>query len=275
MSDERDIQAHDLVHEQSLIGINHVGRDFVGPDGVAVTALSDINLEIRPGELVSVIGPSGCGKTTLLRLISGLDAPQRGSVTFKGHPIEGPNPERGYVFQQGSLFPWLTVEENVAFGLKAQGVYSGRKGEVAEYLGKVGLTGFEQSYPHQISGGMAQRVAIARALIDRPKVLLLDEPMGALDSFTRADLQDTLLDLWELYHMTMILVTHDVDEAIYLGNRVVIMTPRPGRLKEIVPIDLAHRDRVSDDFAAYRKLLLTKLHFEPQKTAENHSGEEQ
>ncbi|KAB7786533.1 ABC transporter ATP-binding protein [Bifidobacterium cebidarum] len=244
-----------------IISIKHIERDFVADDGSVTQALSDVNLDIRKGELISIIGPSGCGKTTLLRLISGLDKPQRGEVTFKGHEIEGPNPERGYVFQQGSLFPWLTVEENIAFGLKAQGKYKEHKDEVGEYLNKVGLAGFEKSYPHQISGGMAQRVAIARALIDHPEVLLLDEPMGALDSFTRADLQDRLLDLWEKYHMTMILVTHDVDEAIYLGNRVVIMTPRPGRIKEIVPIDLAHRDRVSDDFTAYRKELLTKLHF--------------
>lgn len=244
-----------------LISISHVERDFVGDDGSVTTALSDVNLDIRKGELISIIGPSGCGKTTLLRLISGLDKPQRGEVTFKGRRIEEPNPERGYVFQQGSLFPWLTVEENIAFGLKARGKYKEHKDEVAEYIAKVGLQGFEKSYPHQISGGMAQRVAIARALIDHPKVLLLDEPMGALDSFTRADLQDRLLDLWEKYHMTMILVTHDVDEAIYLGNRVVIMTPRPGRIKEIVPIHLAQRDRVSDDFTAYRKQLLTKLHF--------------
>lgn len=247
--------------EQPLISISHIERDFVTDNGDVVQALSDVNLDIARGELISIIGPSGCGKTTLLRLVSGLDKPQRGTVTFKGQPVDGPNPERGYVFQQGSLFPWLTVRENVAFGLKAQGIYKQRKDEVDEYLAKVGLTGFENAYPHQISGGMAQRVAIARALIDHPKVLLLDEPMGALDSFTRADLQDRLLDLWEQYHMTMILVTHDVDEAIYLGNRVVIMSPRPGRIKKIVPIELAHRDRVSDDFTAYRKALLTDLHF--------------
>lgn len=247
--------------ERPLISISHIERDFVTDDGDVVQALSDVNLDIARGELISIIGPSGCGKTTLLRLVSGLDQPQRGAVTFKGRPVDGPNPERGYVFQQGSLFPWLTVRENVAFGLKAQGVYRQRKDEVDEYLAKVGLTGFENAYPHQISGGMAQRVAIARALIDHPEVLLLDEPMGALDSFTRADLQDRLLDLWEQYHMTMILVTHDVDEAIYLGNRVVIMSPRPGRIKKIVPIELAHRDRVSDDFTAYRKALLTDLHF--------------
>lgn len=245
-----------------LLSISHVERDFTSPNGQRVQALSDVSLDVRPGELVSIIGPSGCGKTTLLRLIAGLDKPQQGSVTFKGRPIEAPNPERGYVFQQGSLFPWLTVRENVAFGLKAQGKYREHAGEVDDYLAKVGLTGFEHAYPHQISGGMAQRVAIARALIDHPEVLLLDEPMGALDSFTRADLQDRLLDLWEQYHMTMVLVTHDVDEAIYLGNRVVIMSPRPGHIKEIVPIDLPERDRVSDAFLGYRKTLLTKLHFD-------------
>lgn len=245
-----------------LLSISHVERDFTSPNGQRVQALSDVSLDVRPGELVSIIGPSGCGKTTLLRLIAGLDKPQQGSLTFKGRPIEAPNPERGYVFQQGSLFPWLTVRENVAFGLKAQGKYREHAGEVDDYLAKVGLTGFEHAYPHQISGGMAQRVAIARALIDHPEVLLLDEPMGALDSFTRADLQDRLLDLWEQYHMTMVLVTHDVDEAIYLGNRVVIMSPRPGHIKEIVPIDLPERDRVSDAFLGYRKTLLTKLHFD-------------
>ncbi|MCI2174368.1 MAG: ABC transporter ATP-binding protein [Bifidobacterium thermacidophilum] len=252
------------------LSIEHVSREFTAPDGSIVHALSDVSLSIYPGELVSIIGPSGCGKTTLLRLIAGLDRPQSGTLSLAGEPIEGPNPKRGYVFQQGSLFPWLTVEENIAFGLKAQGIYKEHKADVARYIEMVGLHGFEQAYPHQISGGMAQRVAIARALIDHPDVLLLDEPMGALDSFTRADLQDRLLDIWEQYHMTMILVTHDVDEAIYLGSRVVIMTPRPGRIKEIVPINLDARDRVSDEFAAYRKQLLTKLHFD---ACEEHAGD--
>ena len=244
-----------------MLRVDHVSQTFPRSDGQVTQALDDVSLDVYPGELISIIGPSGCGKTTLLRLVAGLDAPSSGSVTLDGEPITGPDPRRGYVFQQGSLFPWLTIEGNVAFGLKAQGKYATHRGDVHQYLQMVGLGGFEHSYPHQVSGGMAQRVAIARALIDHPDVLLLDEPMGALDSFTRADLQDRLLDLWEQYHTTMILVTHDVDEAIYLGNRVVIMTPRPGRIKEIVPIRLKNRDRGSDNFNAYRRQLLSELHF--------------
>ncbi len=245
-----------------ILSVEHVGRTFRKTDGSLFTALEDVSLDVRPGELISIIGPSGCGKTTLLRLIAGLDTPEKGTLSFDGEPVQGPDPRRGYVFQQGSLFPWLTVEQNVAFPLKARGLYASRRDDVKSYLAQVGLTGFEKAYPHQISGGMAQRVAIARALAGRPDVLLLDEPMGALDSFTRADLQDRLLDLWEQFRTTMILVTHDVDEAIYLGNRVVIMTPRPGRIKEIVDIDLPTRDRISDDFSDYRRLLLTKLDFD-------------
>jgi NitT/TauT family transport system ATP-binding protein/sulfonate transport system ATP-binding protein len=166
------------------------------------------------------------------------------------------------VFQQGSLFPWLTVEKNIAVGLKARGVYQKNKADVSRFIELVGLGGFEKSYPHQISGGMAQRVAIARALINRPAALLLDEPMGALDAFTRADLQDKLLELWKSDSTTMILVTHDVDEAVYLSDRIVIMTPRPGKISEILEVRLPRpRDRGSDDFILNRKNILEKLHF--------------
>jgi NitT/TauT family transport system ATP-binding protein/sulfonate transport system ATP-binding protein len=216
---------------------------------------------LEGGEFVTLIGPSGCGKTTLLRLVAGLDAPDKGSVALGDEAIRAPDPSRGYVFQQGGLFPWLTVEQNIASGLSMRGVYRSEKSHVAEYVRLVGLDGFEKSWPHQISGGMAQRVAIARALINGPEALLLDEPMGALDSFTRADLQDKLLELWQGYGTTMLLVTHDVDEAIYLSDRIAIMTPRPGRISEVIPVKFPRpRDRGSVDFLELRRHILEKLH---------------
>ena len=227
----------------SSISITDVGRVYTDTDGNKVTALQDVSLDIREGEFVSIIGPSGCGKTTLLRLIAGLDKPRSGSLTIDGRDITDVSPERGYVFQQGGLFPWLTVEKNIAYGLRARKVFK--------------RDGFEKSYPHQISGGMAQRVAIARALINEPKALLLDEPMGALDSFTRSDLQDKLLELWKHKRITMILVTHDIDEAIYLSDRIVIMTPRPGRINRIIDVDLPRpRHRGGSEFLAMRKEIL-------------------
>lgn len=244
-----------------LLEIRNVSRTYVDANDNSVEALRDISLTVRRGEFLSIIGPSGCGKTTLLRLIAGLDLPEAGTLLLNGEAISGPDPHRGYVFQQGSLFPWLTIEKNIASGLKARGVYKSRKSEVADYISLVGLDGFEKSYPHQISGGMAQRVAIARALINDPEALLLDEPMGALDSFTRADIQDKLLELWKRKETTMILVTHDVDEAVYLSNRIVIMTPRPGKISEILNVGLSHpRDRGSIEFLELRRIILEKLH---------------
>jgi NitT/TauT family transport system ATP-binding protein/sulfonate transport system ATP-binding protein len=244
-----------------LIDIRHVTRVYQAGDEAATHALEDVSLEVREGEFVSLIGPSGCGKTTLLRLIAGLDSPQAGTLTVDGQPIEGPSHERGYVFQQGALYPWATVEGNIATGLKARGVYRQQKHRVAEFIELVGLSGFGASYPHQISGGMAQRVAIARALINEPKALLLDEPMGALDSFTRIELQDKLLDLWQSLGSTMLLVTHDVDEAVYLSDRIVVMTPRPGRISEVIEVGLGRpRSRNDPDFLRLRSVILEKLH---------------
>ena len=241
----------------SSIDISKVNRIYTDSDGNKVDALHDVSLDIRPGEFISIIGPSGCGKTTLLRLIAGLDKPQSGALSIDDSAITDVSPERGYVFQQGGLFPWLTVEGNIAYGLKARKVYKKKKESVGKYISMVGLDGFEKSYPHQISGGMAQRVAIARALINEPKALLLDEPMGALDSFTRADLQDKLLELWKQNNITMILVTHDIDEAIYLSDRIVIMTPRPGKISEIIDVTLPRpRHRGGVDFLAMRKKIL-------------------
>lgn len=241
----------------SSIGIRNVERIYTDAEGAKVEALRNVDLDIRPGEFVSIIGPSGCGKTTLLRLIAGLDKPQAGELSIDDKRIADVEPERGYVFQQGSLFPWLTVEDNIAYGLKARKVYKKNRANIGKYISMVGLEGFEKSYPHQISGGMAQRVAIARALINEPKALLLDEPMGALDSFTRADLQDKLLELWKDNGTTMILVTHDIDEAIYLSDRIVIMTPRPGKISKIIDVDLSRpRHRGGVEFLAMRKHIL-------------------
>jgi NitT/TauT family transport system ATP-binding protein/sulfonate transport system ATP-binding protein len=244
-----------------VLKINAVSRTYIDDEDKTVEALRDISLSVRRGEFLSVIGSSGCGKTTLLRLIAGLDVPESGELILNGEKIKDPAPQRGYVFQQGSLFPWLTVEKNIASGLKARGVYKDNKAEVARYVELIGLKGFEKSFPHQISGGMAQRVAIARALINNPAVLLLDEPMGALDSFTRADIQDKLLELWKTNKTTMLLVTHDVDEAIYLSDRIVIMTPRPGEIKEIIEVKLPHpRHRGGTEFLSIRRDILEKLH---------------
>ncbi len=246
----------------ALIEIQNVFRTYIDTNDNKLETLNDLSLSVREGEFLSIIGPSGCGKTTLLRLLAGLDVPNSGKLKISGHEIKSPDPERGYVFQQGSLFPWLTVEKNIASGLRARGVYKEQKADVSRYINLIGLNGFERAYPHQISGGMAQRVAIARALINRPAALLLDEPMGALDSFTRADLQDKLLELWKQDGTTMILVTHDVDEAIYLSDRIVIMTPRPGKISDILDVQLPRpRQRGDADFLGLRKIILEKLHF--------------
>ena len=255
---------------EATLELRHINRTYVdGEDPAAATvveALKDINLTIGHGEFVSIIGASGCGKTTLLRLIGGLDQPQGGQVLLGGVPITGPDPQRGYVFQQGSLFPWLTVEQNIAAGLKARHVYRQQKEKVGQYIHLIGLEGFEEAYPHQISGGMAQRVAIARALINDPAVLLMDEPMGALDSFTRADLQDKLLEIRAQNDATMVLVTHDVDEAIYLSDRIVIMTPRPGRISEVLEVKLPHpRERGGMAFIDLRREILDRFHLASAK----------
>lgn len=251
---------------ENLIEIQSVSRTYIDSSRNTVEALKDIRLSVRKGEFLSIIGPSGCGKTTLLRLLVGLDRPQAGRITLEGEEITEPDPRRGYVFQQGSLFPWLTVEKNIASGLKARGVYRENKGDVGRFIELIGLQGFEKSYPHQISGGMAQRVAIARALINKPAALLLDEPMGALDAFTRADLQDKLLEMWGTDRTTMILVTHDVDEAVYLSDRIVVMTPRPGKISEIIDVELPRpRDRAAEDFTALRGAILEKLHLASTK----------
>jgi ABC-type nitrate/sulfonate/bicarbonate transport system ATPase subunit len=240
----------------------NVCKRFISPDNAEVHALEDVSLVLSPGEMVSLVGPSGCGKSTLLRLVAGLDAPDAGELWVGSEPIGGPSAERGLVFQDPNLFPWLTVRRNVQAGLVARGVLREQRHEVDEFLKLVGLEAFANSYPHQLSGGMAQRVALARALVNHPKVLLLDEPLGALDAFTRMRMQDEVLRLWRARGTTMLLVTHDIDEAIYMSDRIVIMTPRPGRVERIIEVDLPRpRERNAPEFLAMRARILELLHF--------------
>ena len=250
--------------EASSLRVHEVSKSFPAPDDPLARreALSNISLSIAAGELVSLIGPSGCGKSTLLRLIAGLDSADSGEVLIGSEPINEPGAERGLVFQDPNLFPWLTVRRNIETGLVARRVLREKRNEVDEFMRLVGLEAFGGAYPHHLSGGMAQRVALARALINHPKVLLLDEPLGALDAFTRMRMQDEVLRLWENRRTTMLLVTHDIDEAIYMSDRIMIMTQRPGRIDRIITNAMARpRDRSSSDFLRLRSDILELLHF--------------
>jgi NitT/TauT family transport system ATP-binding protein/sulfonate transport system ATP-binding protein len=207
--------------------------------------LDNINLSVKPGEFVSIVGASGCGKSTLLRLIVGLDAEYSGEIRLDGERVATTSLDRGIVFQDHRLFPWMTLEQNIELALLNTDTPKARRAQiVADHIALVGLQGFEQAYPHQLSGGMAQRAAIARALVTEPKLLLLDEPLGALDALTRVRVQNELQRIWMAQRSTVLMVTHDVEEALYLGDRVVVMAPDPGRIRRIVEIDLPHpRDR--------------------------------
>ncbi|AYH45577.1 ABC transporter ATP-binding protein [Azoarcus sp. DN11] len=237
----------------------------------AVEVLKDIELQVPGGRFVSIVGASGCGKSTLLRIIAGLETAYDGQVTLGGRAVTAPGLDRGMVFQEHRLLPWLTVAENVAFGLKdARPREQARR--VHEHLELVGLAGFASALPHQLSGGMAQRVAIARALVNQPQVLLLDEPFGALDAFTRIQLQQEVLRIWEVERTTMVLVTHDIDEAIFLGDEVVVMSNRPGTIKRVVPVRLARpRDRSSADFVALRKQIFREFFAEAEQLPEDYA----
>lgn len=233
--------------------------------GSKVPALQDINLAIGEGEFICIVGASGCGKSTLLRIIAGLENGHDGAVKLGEKPIVGPGLDRGMVFQEHRLLPWLTVEQNVSFGLNGRPAGEAEQ-TVREHLELVGLSGFAKAHPHQLSGGMAQRVAIARALVNQPKLLLLDEPFGALDALTKIQMQQEILRIWEMERTTMILVTHDIDEAIYLGDRVVIMSSRPGTVKRILPVDLPRpRDRSSYEFVQLRKEIYAEFFAEAEK----------
>lgn len=250
--------------------IRHLGKRYASTQarGGQLEVLRGIDLRVSAGSFVSIVGASGCGKSTLLRLVLGLDDAFDGSIELGGVPVRGTGPERGIVFQDHRLFPWLTVEQNIAVGLRNAPISAAEKRErVAEHVALVGLQGFEHSLPSQISGGMAQRVAIARGLVNRPRVLLLDEPFGALDALTRARLQGELQRIWQAERITMLLVTHDVDEAVFLGDRVVVMEPHPGRIRRIVDVDLPRpRHRSDPRFTALRDDVLADF-LEPEALA--------
>jgi sulfonate transport system ATP-binding protein len=219
-----------------------------------VEALAGISVKVRPGEFVSIVGASGCGKSTLLRLIVGLDRPSSGQILIGDKPLDGPGLDRGMVFQEARLFPWLTVSQNIAYGISAQPSRAERKRVVGEHVRLVGLDGFENAWPHQLSGGMQQRVSIARALVNRPEVMLLDEPFGALDAMTRVNMQQEVLRIWQAEQTTMILVTHDIDEAVFLGDRVLVMSNRPGRIIRDIIVELTRpRDRNDPDFTRIKR----------------------
>ena len=225
-----------------ILRIESVTRTFRGPHGGNATqALSPIDFTVEENDFVTILGPSGCGKSTLLRIIAGLDHPSTGRVLLDGRPVVEPGPERGMVFQSYTLFPWLTVEENIRFGLRERGVPEAMQKERSDYfIARVGLRGFERHYPKQLSGGMQQRTAIARALANDPRIPLLDEPFGALDNQTRTQMQELLLGIWEASQKTVLFVTHDIDEAIFMANRIVVMSARPGRFKTELTVDMPH-----------------------------------
>lgn len=242
---------------QPFIAIDLEHKTFRSPSG-PVRALSRIDLGVEKGEFIVLIGPSGCGKSTLLRIVAGLDLDFAGTVAVGGKPVEGPSPERGFVFQEPRLFPWLTVERNISAGFSPSREEVRRK--VDALIRLVRLEGFEKSYPKQLSGGMAQRTAIARALYRDPTTLLLDEPFSALDAFTRAHLQNALLEAWLKHGTTTVLVTHDIDEAVTLASRIVVMDARPGSIRAVIPVELDYpRRRVSPEFEATRYSVLREL----------------
>jgi ABC-type nitrate/sulfonate/bicarbonate transport system ATPase subunit len=258
---------------QKLV-IDRVTRIFPGVRGGPPTqALMPTSLAVEDNDFITILGPSGCGKSTLLRIVAGLDYPTEGEVSLDGARVAGPGADRGMVFQSYTLFPWLTVRENICFGLRERGVEGKRQEEIARYwIGKVGLAGFEHHHPKMLSGGMQQRTAIARALANDPKILLLDEPFGALDNQTRSLMQELLLGLWEAERKTILFVTHDIEEAIFMANRVVVMSARPGRIKADVAVRLPHPRhytiKTTPEFSALKAQLTEEIRVEALKVAE-------
>ncbi len=244
--------------------IDNVVLRFTPRMGRPVTALDRISLEVDENEFSVIVGPSGCGKSSLLRLVAGLIQPTAGAIYLDGKLVTRPGKDRGMVFQSYTLFPWLTVQDNLEFGLKLGGMAAEERAAVARrFIAEVGLEGFERAYPKQLSGGMMQRVALARALANDPDILLMDEPFGALDSQTRSLMQELLLKIWEHSHKTVLFITHDIDEAIRLGDRVYVMTARPGRIKEEVAIDISRPRSVdvltADEFIAIKRRIMTLI----------------
>ncbi|KRE07917.1 ABC transporter ATP-binding protein [Bacillus sp. Root239] len=262
------------------ISFQHVNKFFNIKQGnkknsqIQFTALQDINLEVKTGEFMVIVGPSGCGKSTLLDLLGGLTKPTSGKILIDGKPITGPNLDRGIVFQQYALFPWKTAQANIEFGLEAKGISKAERSEQARYyLSLVGLSGFENRYPHELSGGMKQRIAIARSLAYDPDVLLMDEPFAALDAQTRETLQSELLSIWEKTKKTIVFITHGIDEAVYLGQRVAVMTSRPGQIKQVIDVPFDSRASEEDlrsnpEFSKIRHRIWTLLREEVLKAQE-------
>ena len=234
------------------LSIQNVNKSFT-VDGQKVDVLKDINLEVQEGEFIAIVGHSGCGKSTLLKIIAGLEKNDTGLVTVDGKEVNGPGMDRGMIFQEHRLFPLMSIEKNVQLGLK--GLSKEEKTKLSDqYLELVKLSEFKKAYPSQLSGGMSQRAAIARSLVSQPEVLLLDEPFGALDALTKIELQEELLKIRERFHNTMLMVTHDIEEAVYLADRIVVMSARPGRIKDVIKVELGtYRDRGGSDFAHYKK----------------------
>ena len=247
--------------------LENVSKSFAKIETDEVThALTSVTTTMESGEFISLVGPSGCGKSTMLRLVAGLISPTTGKLTVNGKEIDKPAPDRGMMFQKATLFPWLTVRDNIAFSLKMQGKLKGNEEKVENMIKVIGLENFREDYPAQLSGGMAQRVALVRSLINEPPILLLDEPLGALDAFTRMNMQDEILKIWHEKQQLAVMVTHDVDEAIYMGTRVLVMDAHPGRVIADITIDLPFpRDRGSREFVEYRIDILNKLHFAGKK----------
>jgi len=248
------------------LSMQHLRKVFTD-DERQVVALEDFTLDVKDGEFVCLLGPSGCGKTTVLRILAGLETSSGGEVLLQGKPVRSAGPDRGMVFQEFALFPWRTVRRNIEFGLEVKGVPEHERRDVSsKYIDLVGLAGFENAHPHQLSGGMKQRVAIARALANEPKVLLMDEPFGSLDAQTRNLMQRELLRIWSATKKTVMFVTHSVDEAVFLADRIVVMTARPGRVREVFEVGLPRpRDRTSREFIEVRGKVLTELDEEFEK----------
>lgn len=247
--------------------IHDVNKSFI-VNGQSVDVLKDINLEIEEGEFVVIVGHSGCGKSTLLKMIAGLETNDTGELSVDGKEISGPGMDRGMIFQEHRLFPWLSIEKNVQLGLK--GLSKEEKRKLSDqYLELVKLSEFKKAYPSQLSGGMSQRAAIARSLVSQPEILLLDESFGALDALTKIELQEEMLKIRERFHNTMIMVTHDIEEAVYLADRIVVMSARPGRIKDVIKVELGkYRDRGSTDFTYYKKKIFDYFFEEKTDTPE-------
>jgi NitT/TauT family transport system ATP-binding protein/sulfonate transport system ATP-binding protein len=262
----------------SKLVIEGVSRVFPGVDGGRPTAaLENIGLVVADNDFITLLGPSGCGKSTLLRIVAGLEVASSGRVLLDGRQVAGPGPDRGMVFQSYTLFPWLTVRQNISFGLREKGMPEARQRELSDYfIEKVGLRGFEHHYPKMLSGGMQQRTALARALANDPKILLLDEPFGALDNQTRALMQELLLGIWEADRKTVLFVTHDIDEAIFMANRVAVMSARPGRLKSDLRIELPHPRhytmKTAPEFSRYKAEITEQIRVEALKAVQMESA---